>query len=389
MDRPPDDIVDCIRLVHGDQQGELTTGLSVEGNGILVIELVKDGIDLGCQLGEAHRSSGVVEEGNRFRTEPVDLWTAMDNLWHMADRAWSVPADLAVVRESLFDWFEANHRPFPWRDIDDPWQLLVLEVMSQQTQLERVTDPWSSFVDRWPTTEALSAADRGDVIAFWSQHRLGYNRRARYLHEAATQVESTYEGSLPQDVDELQELPGVGPYTANAVASFAFDSGGPVIDTNVKRVFYRAFAEGPDQSEFSFEALANELMPAGQSRLWNSAIMELGGVACQKTPRCDEADCPWRGWCYAYQTGDFTAPDVPTQSTFEGSRRQYRGRIIRSLSEADSLAIDELGHKIRVDYTPQGEYGRAWLRDLLSDLADDGLVEYEEGGSQSSIRLKQ
>jgi A/G-specific adenine glycosylase len=289
-----------------------------------------------------------------------------------------LPADVDydAVRAALVDWYEADHRSFPWRETTDPYAILVSEVMSQQTQLSRVVDAWHAFLDEWPTVEALAAADRADVVAFWSDHSLGYNNRARYLHEAAGQVVEEYGGSFPESPDELEELMGVGPYTANAVASFAFDSGDAVVDTNVKRVCYRAF--GVPDDDGAFERAAGFLMPAGESRVWNNAIMELGGVACRQTPRCDEAGCPWREWCVAYRTGDFTAPDVPEQPAFEGSRRQFRGRIVRVLGAYDELALDDLGPRVRVDYAPDGDHGREWLRGLLSDLADDGLVEVTE-----------
>jgi len=128
-------------------------------------------------------------------------------------------------------------------------------------------------------------------------------------------------------------------------------------------------------------------MPEGRSEVWNNAIMELGGVACEKTPDCDGAQCPWREWCSAYQSGDFTAPDVPTQPAFEGSRRQFRGRVISVLNEYDELALDELGPRIRVDYAPEGEYGREWLRGLLSDLEDDGLVTLSDGDGTTVATL--
>jgi A/G-specific adenine glycosylase len=179
---------------------------------------------------------------------------------------------------------------------------------------------------------------------------------------------------------------GVGPYTANAVASFAFDNGDAVVDTNVKRVLYRAF-DVPDDDAV-FEAVADELMPEGESRVWNNAIMELGGVACGKSPRCDEAGCPWREWCRAYETGDFTAPDVPTQPAFEGSRRQMRGRVVAALKEFDELTLDELGPRVRVDYAPAGEHGREWLRGLVADLEDDGLVETVEADGEVLARLR-
>ncbi len=297
-----------------------------------------------------------------------------------------LPANLPPIRDALIDWYETDHREFPWRRTEDPYEILVSEVMSQQTQLDRVVSAWKDFLDRWPTAADLAAAERGDVVAFWSDHSLGYNNRAKYLHEAATQVETTYDGEFPRTPDELSELMGVGPYTANAVSSFAFNNGDAVVDTNVKRVLYRAF-DVPDD-DAAFERVASQLMPTGESRVWNNAIMELGGVACGKKPRCDEAGCPWREWCHAYQTGDFTAPDVPTQPSFEGSRRQFRGRIVRLLGEHGEMGLDTLGHRVRVDYTPDGAYGREWLRGLVDDLADDGLVDVVEGGDDPSVRLR-
>ncbi len=298
----------------------------------------------------------------------------------------SVPEDLEPVRESLIAWYEADHRSYPWRETDDAYEILVSEVMSQQTQLDRVVDAWEDFLERWPTTADLAAADRAEVVGFWTDHSLGYNNRAKYLHEAAGQVEAEYDGEFPETPTELQELMGVGPYTANAVASFAFNEGNAVVDTNVKRVLYRAFDVPDDDS--AFEERANELMPAGRSRVWNNAVMEVGGVACRQTPRCDEVGCPWREWCSAYATGDFTAPDVPTQPSFEGSRRQFRGRVIGTLREYDELELDALGHRIRVDYAPGGEYGREWLEGLLSDLADDGLVDLEKEEGTTVARLE-
>ncbi|WP_372912031.1 A/G-specific adenine glycosylase [Salinigranum sp.] len=294
--------------------------------------------------------------------------------------------DLDAVRTALVEWYEADHRDFPWRRTTDPYAILVSEVMSQQTQLGRVVEAWEDFLDEWPTVAALAAADRAAVVRFWSDHSLGYNNRARYLHEAARQVTEELDGEFPDTPDELEELMGVGPYTANAVASFAFDNGDAVVDTNVKRVLYRAF-DLPDDDD-AFERVAQRLMPPGESRVWNNAVMELGGVACGKTPRCDESGCPWRAWCHAYETGDFTAPDVPTQPSFEGSRRQMRGRVVRVLGGRDGLSLDELGPKVRVDYTPDGTYGREWLRGLLSDLEADGLVELDDDSGETVARLR-
>ena len=295
-----------------------------------------------------------------------------------------LPDDADAVRAALVEWYEADHRDYPWRRTTNPYEILVSEVMSQQTQLDRVVEAWDAFLDRWPTVDALADADRSDVVGFWSDQRLGYNNRARYLHEAAGQVVEAYDGEFPETPDELQELMGVGPYTANAVASFAFNAGDAVVDTNVKRVLYRAF--GIEDDDATFETAAQELMPAGESRVWNNAIMELGGVACQQRPRCDEEGCPWREWCRAYETGDFTAPDVPTQPEFEGSRRQMRGRVISALKEYDELALDDLGPRVRVDYG--GEHGREWLRGLLADLEDDGLVDVTDRDGDAVATLR-
>jgi A/G-specific adenine glycosylase len=316
-----------------------------------------------------------------------------------SDADYSLPEDRPAVRDALISWYEADHRQFPWRETDDPYEILVSEIMSQQTQLGRVVEAWESFLDNWPTPEDLAEADRADVVGFWTDHSLGYNNRAKYLHEAAEQVvegvpseteredgEAVEPGEFPETPAELQNLMGVGPYTANAVASFAFDNGNAVVDTNVKRVLYRAF-DFPDDDD-AFEEGAAELMPEGESEVWNNAIMELGGVACEKKPECDSAGCPWREWCHAYETGDFTAPDVPTQPSFEGSRRQFRGKVVSILKEYDELPLPKLGPRVRVDYAPEGEHGTEWLEGLLSDLADDGLVEVETRDGETVARLK-
>ena len=295
--------------------------------------------------------------------------------------------DLEPAREALLSWYRVDHRSFPWRETTDPYEILVSEVMSQQTQLSRVVTAWTAFLEQWPTVADLADDSRAEVVGFWTDHSLGYNNRAKYLHEAACQVVTEFDGQFPSDPETLQELMGVGPYTANAVASFAFNNGNAVVDTNVKRVLYRAF--GVPDDDTAFETAANRLMPAGESRDWNNAIMELGGVTCGRRPRCDEGDCPWREWCQAYASGDFTAPDVPEQPSFEGSRRQMRGRVVGALREHGELEFDELGPLVRVDYVPDGTYGREWLRGLVEDLADDGLVSLEDREAGPVARLRQ
>lgn len=314
-------------------------------------------------------TQGAVGEPSRCQTTaPKPLETKLTAMSEAVD----LPEEHRAMREQLIAWYKEDHRSFPWRKTTDPYAILVCEVMSQQTQLERVQPAYEAFLERWPTAADLAAAEQGDVVAFWSDHRLGYNNRVKYLHEAATLLTEEYE-AFPQDPEELTDLPGVGPYTANALSSFAFNTGDAVVDTNVKRVLFRVF-QGDHEDEPPYEELANDLMPNGASRTWNNAIMELGGVACEKTPACDTAACPWRPWCDAYETGDFTAPDVPTQPSFEGSRRQFRGRVIRTLSETGELPLAELGPKIRVDYSVDT---RSWLVGLIADLEEEGLVSVE------------
>lgn len=282
-------------------------------------------------------------------------------------------SDSDAVRTALLEWYAARKRDLPWREVDDPYAILVAEVMSQQTQLERVVDAWGAFLDRWPTVEVLADAAPGEVIAFWSTHRLGYNRRAEYLHAAAQHVVETWDGDFRTTPSALSELKGVGPYTANAVASFAFGEEHAVVDTNVKRVLHRFYGlDSPDDE--GYRELAAELIPADAPGTWNNAIMELGALVCEPTPQCDAAPCPWREWCEAYRTGDFTAPDVPSQPSFDGSRRQFRGRIVRAVSERGALGLEQLGSLVRVDYGPEDPDDKAWLRDLVADLEEDGLV---------------
>ena len=145
--------------------------------------------------------------------------------------------------------------------------------MSQQTQLSRITAAWDEFLSIWPSVESLANSNLSDVLTFWTSHRLGYNRRARFLREAAIKIVQQFDGEFPRSVDLLQTLPGIGPYTANAIASFAFNTGGPTLDTNVKRVLHRAF--GPFDNASDMEQLANHIMPQNNSRIWNLSLIHI------------------------------------------------------------------------------------------------------------------
>jgi A/G-specific adenine glycosylase len=228
----------------------------------------------------------------------------------------------------LLDWFRGHGRDLPWRRTHDPYAILVSEVMLQQTQVERVVPRYLAWLDRWPTVEALAAAPAAVVIREWQG--LGYNRRAVSLHRAAQQVAAQ---GWP---DDLTKLPGVGRYTADAVARFAFDAAVLPVDTNVRRVQERTGA--------SFSAASAH------------ALMDLGATLClARVPRCEicplAARCPSRGRRYA---------PLRRQSPFEGSFRQRRARTLRLVAERprDLPSLD----------------ARA-----VAALARDGLVEVDEG----------
>jgi A/G-specific adenine glycosylase len=223
-----------------------------------------------------------------------------------------------VPGEALLNWYEAVRRPLPWRFTRDPWALLVSEVMLQQTQAARVVPHYERFLARFPTPAACAEAAAADVIAAWSG--LGYNRRALSLHAAARVVAA--EG-WPAD---LQSLPGVGPYTAAAVASFAWDVQVAAVDTNVRRVIERR--DGVRRPPRALARRAAELLPEGRAAAWNQAMMELGATVCRpRRPRCGE--CPLQDGCAG--PAAVASPAHPRGEPFEASDRWARGRLLAAL----------------------------------------------------------
>ena len=226
---------------------------------------------------------------------------------------------------ALLRWYRNEARDLPWRVIGDPYLTLVSETMLQQTQVERVIPKFNEFVDTWSTVEGLAGATTNQLLAIWSG--LGYNSRALRLRESAQIIA---DNGWPMSVASLQNLPGVGPYTAAAIASIAFGVDVPAVDTNLKRVLGRWHGEpleGRPLDEFAFEALAS---PAG---MWNQAVMDLGAMVCRpRNPSCGV--CPVARWC-----ADPTVYKPPArQSGFRGSRRQLRGALVRAaVTDGDLL----------------------------------------------------
>jgi len=252
--------------------------------------------------------------------------------------------------------------------------------MLQQTQASRVILKYREFLSRFPTFRSLAAATLRDVLKCWSG--LGYNRRARQLWECARIVASQHRGRLPADVNTLRELPGIGLYTAGAIASFAFGAREPAVDTNVRRVLSRAVHGLSRTSDAQVWRSAREVLPQDAGR-WNHALMDIGALFCRATPRCDA--CPLRNACtWALRSPSLRASsdqsNVPGRkltlnttksSRYEGSRRQYRGRVIRALTNAPSLSFMQLGPQVKESF---GKTDLAWLHDLLADLEREGLV---------------
>lgn len=244
-----------------------------------------------------------------------------------SDRLGCIGATLAAQGASL--------RPdLPWRRTRDPWAVLVSEVMAQQTQLSRVVPAFRAFLERFPDPAACARAPLGDVLRQWAG--LGYNRRARNLHQAAAVVVEAHGGAVPGTLAELLALPGVGPYTARAVLAFAFGCDVGVVDTNAGRVLARA-AFGRALAGREAQELADALVPAGAGWACNQALLDVGALVCVAgEPRC--ASCPLEPCC-AWATAGRPAPDPALgtagssvrQGAFAGSDRQGRGRLVAAL----------------------------------------------------------
>lgn len=281
------------------------------------------------------------------------------------------------LHTTVADWYARHARDLPWRRPGTtPWGVLVSEVMSQQTPVARVAPVWEQWMARWPRPGDLAAATPADVLRAW--HRLGYPRRALRLRECAVAVVERFAGEVPATEEELLTLPGVGGYTAAAVASFAHGRRALVLDTNVRRVLARVAAGRalpPPGLTVAERAHAAGLLPEdpGLAVRWNEGVMELGALVCTaRSPRC--AQCPLADrcrWRLAGAPPDVDAARRRTQS-WHGSDRQARGRLmarLRELPEGAALGEAELLAPLRADAADPDQPARA-----LAALVADGLV---------------
>jgi A/G-specific adenine glycosylase len=273
------------------------------------------------------------------------------------------------IRAALFAWYDREHRSFPWRGLTDPYAVLVSEVMLQQTQASRIAERFPTFMARFPTAEALASATAAELLAEWSG--LGYNRRALALQAAAAAV---VRDGWPVTVDRLQLLPGVGPYTARAVASLAFGDPVGVVDTNVRRWLVRRLAvtDSAGDLQRAADALATA-MPDGRAADWTHATMEFGAAVCRsRDPRCDA--CPIADGCPS--RGRAARVPVPRQGRLQGSDRAYRGAIVRLLAGRDGAGLEARSLRGLIEADPHAGPrldGDRWAR-LLVALERDGLV---------------
>ena len=276
--------------------------------------------------------------------------------------------------EPVLAWYARNARDLPWRAPGaTPWAVLVSEIMLQQTPVARVLPEYLRWMARWPAPAALAAEPAGEAIRQWG--RLGYPRRALRLHETAAIVTARHGGTVPADVDALLALPGIGRYTAAAVASFAFGQRHAVLDTNVRRVLARLAGGQPapalryrGEPSAAERRLAESVLPAepAVAARWSVAVMELGALVCTAaSPRCGA--CPVAGDCAWLAAGRPAAAARPRAQRYDGTDRQCRGRLLAVLRAAG----DPVG---RADFDAVWP-GQAQLARALDGLVADGLID--------------
>ncbi len=314
---------------------------------------------------------------------------------HTAEPA---PERVAEVHTSLLQWYAAQKRDLPWRATHDPYAILVSEIMLQQTQVDRVLPKYFQFLAAFPTLADLANAPTADVISVWVP--LGYNMRAVRLQAIARQVLTEHHGRIPDTIEELLTLKGIGRYTAGAIACFAYHKQVATVDTNIRRVVHRIFlgldSPTPKINDTQMLTLAERVLPPGEAYNWNQALMDLGATICTSSnPRCTQ--CPMQENCAAYaemgQHSLFPSGTVLRQlrkvaekkvgyqsQPFTSTNRYFRGRIVdllRSLAADQRLSLEELGPRIKLEFSNND---LPWLETIVQGLAKDGLIDYTEEG---------
>jgi A/G-specific adenine glycosylase len=288
---------------------------------------------------------------------------------------------MRALTEVLRAWFAPRRHRYPWRGSTDPYSVLVSEVMLQQTQASRVAPAFERFLGQYPTLRDLALAPRDDVVRSWAG--LGYNRRAVALSEMARSLVDDHRGRVPRDPELLRRLPGIGAYTAAAVASLAFGEPVAALDTNVRRVVARVWVgrDAGDVAPADLRDRAERWLDRDDPATWNQALMDLGREICRPRPRCDV--CPIAFGCRFLATGALPSASRRRPGRFEGSSRQVRGAVVDALRRSGSSSLDAIA---RGTGFPTDR-----IREAVAALRRDGLVEAGpaalEGRPAGRVRL--
>lgn len=256
-------------------------------------------------------------------------------------------------RSIIYGYFRKHGRNFPWRETDDPYHILVSEIMLQQTQTGRVAEKFVEFINAFPTVRALAAAPLRDVMAVWQG--MGYNRRARYLHELAVRLVGSHGGAVPDSPEELSKLPGIGRATAASICAFAFNRPVVFIETNIRAVFIHFFfPEGAAVSDRDILPLAEAALDRKHPHRWYSALMDYGAMLKKRHPNPSRKSAHHK-----------------KQKPFAGSRRELRGDALRAILSNSGITLKRLSSMIG---RPEGE-----VASVVEELAREGLVRKERG----------
>ncbi len=290
------------------------------------------------------------------------------------------------IIKRIFRWYSRTARELPWRGERAPYRILISEVMLQQTQVSRVLLKYPQFLKRFPNFGSLARANTSSVIREWKG--MGYNNRAVRLQRLARIVYGDFGGKLPTSIEELQSLPGVGKYTAHALACLAFNQRVPVVDTNIIRVLGRMFPF--ETNRMDIWNVAELVLPKRKAHVWNQALMDLGATICtSRSPNCEV--CPVANLCpSAFQIQKKTMTPMTKEPSRDGlPNRIYRGRIVDELrlSRRNTFVpVAKLGKRIK--HTFSGNDKR-WLDLLIKDLEKDGLIILKQTKSGIAASLPQ
>tara|TARA_Y100000310_G_scaffold334233_1_gene413469 strand:+ start:4626 stop:5417 length:792 start_codon:yes stop_codon:yes gene_type:complete len=249
------------------------------------------------------------------------------------------------LQSKILSWYKVHKRDLPWRKTSDPYKILVSEIMLQQTQVDRVIPKYLAFLKAFPSINALASAKTDDVLTLWSG--LGYNARAIRLQKTAQVITKDFKGKFPKDRDVLLTLPGVGPYTANAVLSFAFNLPFPCIDTNIRRILLHELQLPESTSITKLYSIAESLIPKNKSCIWHNALMDYGSSVLT-----------------AKKTG---IKALTKQSKFLHSRRWYRGQIMKIVVKEKKISLNKLSKLLKKEKT--------FLVSILDELQKEKLVK--------------